>query len=591
MPLALVTPRTPASPQPTKPVCLWPALALVALFWLVNIVVGRLEKPYFYGFLYAMASAALLVLLFMGWWWRNRGIPLSYRLYGFSLMVGGLIVEPFCHPSIGWFGLLTTGLPVVLTAWALWMIVVTKTPFAWKRLGAFVVAALTWGSFALVRVEGIDADLHADVRWRWSPAAEDLFLQEKAQSPSNPTDEAAAASVTGWTSAPDAGDWPAFRGPERDGVIRGVTIATNWNTAPPKQLWRHRVGPAWSSVIVINGRLFTQEQRGEQETIVCYDAVTGEQVWVHEDAARFWEAVSGAGPRATPTFADGRIYALGGTSILNCLDAATGRPHWMRRITADSGAKAPMWGFSGSPLVVDGLVIVFAGGAGDKDLLAYRAENGELAWSAPAGLSSYSSPQLTTIAGKSQCVILSDHGLTAVDPATGAKLWHTGAAWEGAPRVVQPHAVGPTRLLVGAVEGAGVQLIEVAQDGPNWKTTPVWSSKDLRPEFPDFVVHQGHAYGFDLGVFCCIDLATGKGCWRTGRYGRGQVMLLPDQALLLVISEEGQAILLAANPQRHKELGRFQALDSKTWSHPVIAHGRLYVRNAEEMACYALDAR
>jgi hypothetical protein len=110
----------------------------------------------------------------------------------------------------------------------------------------------------------------------------------------------------------------------------------------------------------------------------------------------------------------------------------------------------------------------------------------------------------------------------------------------------------------------------------------------MLPEFPDLVVHQGHAYGFDGAIFCCIDLASGKRRWKEGRYGRGQVMLLADQALLLVVTEDGEALLLSADPAGHQELGRFRALADKTWNHPVIAHRRLYVRNAEEMACYEL---
>jgi hypothetical protein len=135
-----------------------------------------------------------------------------------------------------------------------------------------------------------------------------------------------------------------------------------------------------------------------------------------------------------------------------------------------------------------------------------------------------------------------------------------------------------------------VARIKVARKGDAWEAAEVWASTDLKPEFPDLVVHDGHAYGFDANVFCCIDLATGERCWREGRYGRGQVILLADQGLLLVLSETGQAVLLSANPQRHEELGRFQAIKGKTWNHPVIAHGRLYARNAEEMACYELQA-
>ncbi|HKB04136.1 MAG TPA: PQQ-binding-like beta-propeller repeat protein [Gemmataceae bacterium] len=584
-----VAPTAPARTpwrRPDQRPRLWPAVAALAVYWAATIIVGRTEKPYFVGFMFGLIAPTLLALFLLGWWWLSRRIRLADRAYGFLIVVaGGLIAWPLAHPSVGIFGLWMMALPVVLTAWVMWMAVVKWWAPAAYRPGAVVVAAVAWGSFLLVRHDGLDSDLRTDLRWRWSRSAEDLFLEERAAQQGVHSSAATAETLT-----VRPGDWTEFRGPDRDGVIRGAAIATDWAKTPPRLVWRHRVGPGWSSVIVVDGRLFTQEQHGDREAVVCYDAATGQEVWSHEDPGRFWESVSGAGPRATPTFVDGRLYTFGATGILNCLDAATGKPHWSRDVAAEAGAKPPMWGFSGSPLVADGLVIVYAGGDG-KDLLAYRAATGEPVWTAPAGATSYSSPHLATLAGHRQCLILTDRGLTSVDPATGSVLWKTGLAMPGAPRTVQPHAVGPTQLLVGTLDGPGMSLIDVTQNGNDWAVSQRWTSKDLKPEFPDFVVHQGHAYGFDINIFCCIDLATGKRTWKEGRYGRGQVMLLPEQSLLLVVSETGDVVFLKADPQRHDELGRFPAIKGKTWSHPVIAHDRLYVRNAEEMACYELRRR
>jgi outer membrane protein assembly factor BamB len=587
-------PKELSSPRPAAWPRLWPPLLFVALYWAGRIAVDRVEKPYFYGFLYTMASAALLALVFFGWWWTRRSVRLFDRLLGFlCVVVGGLIVAPFCHSSVFGFGLMFGGLPVALTVWTLWMVVAKLFSFSLNGAGALAVVWLAWSSFTLIRVDGLDADLRADYRWRWAPTAEDLFRAELAAR----ANEASPPADTRPLSA-GPGDWVAFRGPARDGVIRGVTITADWSTNPPRQLWRQRVGPAWSSVLVVGDRLFTQEQRDDKETVVCYDARTGKQRWLHEDTARFEESVSGAGPRATPTFADGRLFTLGATGLLNCLDAATGKPHWPARdITKDAGATPPRWGLSGSPLVVDGLVIVYAGGGAGKDLLAYRVRTGELAWGAPVGQDSYSSPQLTLIDGKRQVLFLTDRGLKAVEPATGELLWEHGLSMPGAPRTVQAHALSPTQLVVGTLAGPGVARIDVARYGGSWKTTERWATTDLKPEFPDFVVHAGHAYGLDSGTFCCIELESGTRRWRGGRYGRGQVMLLADQPALLVLTEKGEAVLLAANPERREELGRFRALGGsarlkgKTWNHPVIAHGRLYVRNAEEMACYDLSAK
>jgi outer membrane protein assembly factor BamB len=555
------------------------------LFWVGFFVMGALEKPYFYQFIYNMAAPALLLILFSIWWWCNRRIPLADRLYGcLAVIVSGGMVAPLCHPSV-WFGLSTMGLPLALTVLTLWMLVVRSTAFRWQRLGLLVVLGLSWGYFALIRVDGVDADLNAATTWRWIPTAEEVFLAEKGRDDSAGSPAPGPSSRVPLTLA--AGDWPAFRGPDRDGVIPNITIATDWSR-PPRLLWRRRVGPAWSSLIVVADRLFTQEQRGEEETVVCCEASTGKELWTHADAARFLGPPAGPGPRATPTFAGGRLFTMGATGILNCLDAATGERFWSHDVTTEAPARPPIWGYSSSPLVVRDKVIVFAGGESERNLLAYRTDNGAPAWAAKASHDSYSSPQLATIGGRAQCLLLGDQGLTAVDPATGKGLWQYGWVQAGAPRSVQEHVLGSSQVVAGTLSGPGVALVNVTQEDDQWRVAEVWSTTEMRPEFPDFVVHGDHAYGFDGAIFCCLDLDSGKRCWKGGRYGRGQVMLLPEQSLLLVVTEKGEVLLLAADPARHRELGRFRALAGKTWNHPVIAHGCLYVRNDEEMACFEL---
>jgi outer membrane protein assembly factor BamB len=238
--------------------------------------------------------------------------------------------------------------------------------------------------------------------------------------------------------------------------------------------------------------------------------------------------------------------------------------------------------------VVEGVVIVFAGGDGPKTLLAYRQDSGEPAWQAAAGQLSYCSPQPATLAGRLAVLFFSDQGLTAVDPASGSVLFEHALPARQAPRSIQPRVVGTSQILVSSEADLGTALLDVARDGEHWTVTQRWASRDLKPSFNDFVIHDGHIYGFDGRVFCCVDLATGKRRWKEGRYEHGQVLLLADQGLLLVVSEAGTAVLLDATSERHRERGRFQALDGKTWNHPVLAHGRLYVRNGAEMACYEL---
>jgi outer membrane protein assembly factor BamB len=480
--------------------------------------------------------------------------------------------------------LLLPGLPLVLTAWTLGLFIGRKWPPRQRCLALVSVLCLSWGAFLLLRGEGMWGDGQITLRWRWSLTPEQAYL--------------AAPEPTGQPAAPvrrqelslRPGDWPGFRGPNRDGSLPEVRIATDWNADPPKLVWRRRLGPAWSSVVIVGDRLFTQEQRGEWEAVVCLDAATGRTLWSHQDAARHQDVQGGAGPRATPTFAGGRIFALGATGSLNCLDAATGDRQWSRDLTADAETKVPMWGFSSSPLVVGNLVVVFAGGDGEQTLLAYRADTGKPAWSAAAGKASYSSPHLASVGGETQLLFVSDRGLSAFEPSSGALLWEyrTPAGNPGVPRAVQPRAVGPRGVLFDAGPDLGTALIEVAHPPRSWVPEERWVSRYLKPSFNDFVVHQDSIYGFDGRVLTCVDLQTGERRWKKGRYGSGQVLLLGDQSLIVVVTDEGEVVLVAANPNGHQELGRFQAVEGKTWNHPVIAHGRLYVRSAQEIACYEL---
>jgi len=376
-------------------------------------------------------------------------------------------------------------------------------------------------------------------------------------------------------------EWPGFRGPGRDGIVHGTAVATDWTATPPVALWRRAIGPGWSSFAVAGDRLYTQEQRGDDEIVACYDAATGAPVWQHRDRARFWESNAGAGPRGTPTLSGGRVYALGATGIVNALDAATGAVIWSRNAAADTGATAPGWGFAASPIVVDDLVVVAASGA----LAAYDATTGTPRWKvAPSG-EGYSSPQLVTLAGVRQIAFVNGEGVTGVSPAEGKVLWTN--AWKGYP-MVQPAVTADGDLVFNATQDGGLRRLTVARGDSGWTATERWTSRNLKPYFNDFVVHKGFAYGFDGSILACIDLADGSRKWKGGRYGNGQLVLLADQDALLVLSEEGELALVSATPDRFVELGKAPALDGKTWNHPVVVGDRLLVRNGEEMAAFRL---
>jgi outer membrane protein assembly factor BamB len=563
---------------------LWPALLIVAAQWLILTVPAwvvpgtRLHlNSMQWG---AIGGTAAVVL----WWLFASRVRWTDRL----LLVGFLAVScvaayPLYHEKFTYrlYGPIIRALPLATTAWVGWLLVTPGLRWPARRVGSLVAIVLALGYCTLLRFDGADSSFTPAVSWRWSPTAEDLYLADLSARQAAQPDSAAPPEL-------QPGDWPGFRGPSRDGRLSGVRIATDWEQNPPRQLWRQRIGPGWSSFAVVGSWLYTQEQRGAQEAVVCYDAATGAERWAHTDDVRFDEAVAGAGPRATPTFAAGKLYTLGAAGTLNCLDAVTGAVRWSRNILADSGrASPPEWGFASSPLVAGGVVTVFAGGAGGKSVLGYDAFSGEPAWSAGAGRESYCSPHLVQPDGVAQVVIATDQGLTAFDPAGGKVLWQHDWVMGRGFRVAQPTPVGTADLLIGTPQ-MGLRRVHLRHTGNGWGAKKVWQSTAIKPYFNDLVVYQDHLYGFDGSFLTCVSLEDGEGRWRARGYGNGQVLLLADQGLLLVLSEKGEVALVEASPERHRKVARFQAIKGKTWNHPVVAHGKLFVRNGEEAACYQL---
>ena len=605
------------APENSRPLRVWPIVLAASLYWIIFFALDYLEDG-LKRFMGRLAAAAVLTLLFTFWWLLKRKVVLKERLLvlAWAVAVGALALA-MRDPSfkVQFIGvLLLYTVPPLITGWTLWLLAIRRSSAPLQRLGLIGIPVVMWGAAAAVRFEGLTGIGNPDIRLRWTRPAEQQFLAERVSLEG----EAHELAKNAQPLVPGPHDWTEFRGPNRDSALHGVKIATNWDEAPPKLVWRRRVGPGWSSITVVANRLFTQEQRGENEAVVSFDAKTGEEIWFHEDKARFSEDMGGDGPRATPTFADGKIYALGATGILNCLDAANGELKWTQNIAGAPKAKPPgeanappkepaagdkqpetgmppmYWGYASSPLVVDGVVIVFRGGNREDSLLAYNADTGEPAWKADSGTHSYSSPQLATFGGKKQVLFLSDQELTSIDPATGRALWRYKSAVNparGFP-AIQPHIVGPAEVLVSFSSDTGTMLLKVASEGEDWNVTEQRETKgDFHPYFNDFVVYEGNVYGFKPPQLWCVDPHTGERLWKAGRYGAGQVLLLADQGVLLVITEKGEAVLVAADPKDHRELGRFQAIDGKTWNHPTIVDSRLYIRNAEEMACYELPLK
>jgi len=613
-------------PTSRKPLRLWPGVAFAIVLVLGRYVIPLIvpEEIEIFGLplgLVAIFGGMLAAVGILLWWVFFSRAAWSERLAAIVLIVLAVIaLMPLVHVSVqtGNMGymLYFYAPPILALAIVVWA-VVTRHLVGGVRL-ASLIAAIVLASvpFVIIRTAGVSGT-GAELHWRWTPTPEEQLLAKAKDEPvavtpppapppapaETPKEVLAPKAEDKPTAAPPApatakaepavrpatetpAEWPGFRGPERDSIIRGVRINADWSASPPVEIWRRPIGPGWSSFAVRGDLLYTQEQRGTDETVACYKVSTGEPVWRHSDPVRFWESNAGAGPRGTPTLSHGRVYAFGATGILNALDAHTGKRLWSRNAATDTGVKIPDWGFASSPLVIDDVVVIAVSG----QLAAYDASTGNQRWMGPKGGSGYSSPHLVTIDGVPQILLLRGSRTISVAPADGKLLWEH--VWEPGVGIVQPALVADRDLLItiGDAMGAiGMRRVAASKGPAGWKVEERWTSRGLKPYFNDFVVHKGHAYGFDGSILACIDLADGTRKWKGGRYGQGQLVVLAEQDVLLVISEEGELALVGATPDQFRELARVPALSGKTWNHPVLVRNVLLVRNGEEMAAFRLS--
>ncbi len=581
MDIAHTEPSFQQSDEPTlkRPIRLWPGVAAVVLQWLLWFVVPIFAPPNIA--IYSMLGSIVCALVVVVWWMFLSRAPWAERVGAIVLMVVTVIAaKRVVHESIanGMMGNMLFVFVIPFLSLALVASVAAGRRLSTGVRRAVMVGAiiLACGPWTLVRTGGITGELDSDFHWRWTKSPEEKLLAQSG-------DETLAANPAAPATVRTGTEWPGFRGPDRDGIVRGVRIKTDWTASPPVELWRRPIGPAWSSFAVSGDVFYTQEQRGQDELVVCYNLTTGKPVWKHRDAARFWESNGGAGPRGTPTLSNGRIYTLGGTGILNALDAGSGAVVWSRNAASDTKVKLPGWGFTSSPLVVGDVVIVATAGT----LAAYDLATGAPRWVGPNGGGSYSSPHLATIQGVPQIILLSATGATSVAPADGKQLWVHPLP--SSARIVQPGLTTEGDVLAHEGEGNALHRIAATQGTGGWTVAERWITEGLNPYFSDFVVHKGHAFGFSGSNIACIDLQDGQRKWKGGSYGHGQLVLLADQDLLLVVSEAGELALVGATPSQFAELARVPAIKGKTWNHPVLAGDVLLVRNGEEMVAFRLS--
>jgi outer membrane protein assembly factor BamB len=464
-----------------------------------------------------------------------------------------------------------------------WFAFLSSYPFALRMT---CLAAAIFGPAAflmLFRVEAVSGELIPRFTYRFAPKPDELL-----QTP------ATASHPVELSPTPD--DFPQFLGPNRDASYAAVELALDWPAAGPQKMWRQPIGAGWSAFAAVNGFAVTMEQRGADELVTCYEIETGRLRWSHGIKTRHESVLGGVGPRGTPTIHEGKVYALGATGKLRCLNGADGKLLWMKDLFKELGVSEQedveniRWGRAASPLIVDNLVIVPAGGPmkSPVSLIAYNAESGEEVWRGGTRQISFASPSLATIAGVRQIVIVNEDTLSGHEIESGKMLW--SYPWPGKSNMnasaSQAVALPGDRIIVTKGYGGGALVLQVQRNGDEWTLTEVWRDLGLlKTKFANLAIKDGFAYGLSDGILECVDLNDGARLWKKGRYGHGQILLVD---VLLVQAESGEVAMVGATPDEYQELGRFQAIEGKTWNNLCLYGSFLLTRNGDEAACYKL---
>lgn len=474
---------------------------------------------------------------------------------------------------------------LALVVCLLWLLFGSHAAMVWRLAAVSIVIVGVVFSLGAVRQVEFTGDMIPSFEFRWQPTRDAVLESHRALQPEAEFD--AAPSET-WEITSE--DVPEYRGQHGDGVVVGPALSRDWEASPPRLMWRQPVGGGYSSFTVVDSWVFTLEQRREREAVVAYDLATGRERWVYDYDALFQETMGGDGPRSTITFHEGRLYALGATGILNCLDAASGTPIWTVNILDVNGSTNLVWGMAGSPLVEAGLVIVNpgnqGGGSGSRSVLALDIEDGQPRWSAGQSQASYASPMMAELDGTRQLLIFDAESISGYELHREQPLWQFDWATQFEINAAQPLVLGPRDLLISSQAGCARLVIEET-DG-TWSVEPLWQNRNLKCSYANPILYEGHVYGLDEGILVCLDLETGERAWKRGRYGHGQMLLSDD--LLVILSEKGELVLVEATPEEFRELAKIQAIEGKTWNNPVLVDGVALVRNHLEMAAYDLRA-
>ena len=382
-------------------------------------------------------------------------------------------------------------------------------------------------------------------------------------------------------------DWPQWRGRNRDGVAVEKGLLKTWPASGPPRAWRTTgAGEGYSSFAVAGGKLYTLGARGGTEYVMAFDEATGKKLWEVENGRRFGND-RGDGPRGTPTVSGGQLYAYGASGDLSALDAASGKVIWKVNVLSKFGGSNITWGLSESPLVLQDRIIVNAGGRG-ASIVALSRKDGSVLWQTGNDEAGYSSAILHEFEGVPQAIVFTARGGLAVDARDGRQLWRYDRASNDTANIATPIARG-NKVFFSSDYGTGAGLVQLAGAQGKITAQEVYFTREMRNHHASSVLIGDHLYGFSGAILTALRFDTGAVAWRDRSVGKGSVIFADER--LYLFSEQGVVGLAEANPAGYREHGRFQIQTGSlpTWTHPVVANGKLFLRDQDTL--YAYDVR
>ena len=391
----------------------------------------------------------------------------------------------------------------------------------------------------------------------------------------------AASLVAGVSSR--AGEWPQWRGPDRNGHAKRERLLKTWAPGEPHRLWSVPIGAGFGSVAVSTGWLYTIYADRRAEYAAAFDSTNGALIWKARLGPLFRD-VNGDGPRSTPTVDSDRVYVLGASGTLAALNARTGAVLWRRHLVKDLRGAVPEFGYASSPLIEQGKVFVPVGGL-ENALVALDARTGEVAWTTYSGHPGYSSPIAVTLGGTRQIVAFLGDGIVGADPRTGKLLWSwPWRAGRNEENVATPVLVPGGKLFFSSAHSGLGRLLRIYREPNGFIPELLWESRSLQNHFPSSLYWQGHLYGADGHIFRCVDVKTGEEKWAARGFGEGSAILADGH--LLILGTDGRLALVEARSDVYTEKGSVQALSGRSYAPPSLANGRLYLRSDRELVAY-----